>query len=165
MTERIETLVQQVAELMIDRGYLLATTESCTGGWVSQCLTSVPGSSAWFDRGFVCYSNQAKQEMLGVLEETLESHGAVSEPVAAAMAEGALRFSPADWTLSITGVAGPDGGSPEKPVGMVCFAWASADSCETQTCLFSGDRTSIREQAVYHALSGLLMRAGRTLLA
>jgi nicotinamide-nucleotide amidase len=156
----LETLAAQVGELLKANGQKLATAESCTGGWVAQCLTAVAGSSEWFERGFVTYSNIAKSEMLGVTASTLIAHGAVSEAVAAAMAAGALRHSHADWALAITGVAGPGGGSPAKPVGTVCFGWAATDGrLDAQTIHFGGDRQSIRAQAVAHALAGILQRA------
>jgi nicotinamide-nucleotide amidase len=155
----LEALARRVgAALLADRS-LLATAESCTGGWVSQCLTAIAGSSEWFERGFVTYSNAAKQEMLGVPEATLAAHGAVSQPVAVAMAEGALAHSRADWSLAITGVAGPTGGSPEKPVGTVCFAWAARDGrITTETRHFPAGREAVRAQAVARALEGLLER-------
>ena len=112
----------RLGTLLSNEQLKLVTAESCTGGWVAQSLTAIAGSSAWFDRGFVTYSNEAKQEMLGVPADTLAEHGAVSQPVAVAMAEGALRNSRADWAVAITGIAGPTGGSPQKPVGTVCFA-------------------------------------------
>ena len=156
----LEALAADVGRLLAANGQLLATAESCTGGWVSQCLTAIAGSSGWFERGFVTYSNTAKQEMLGVAGETLIRHGAVSEAVALAMATGALQHSRAHWALAITGIAGPGGGSDEKPVGTVCFAWAGPeDCCATETCRFAGDRTAVRAQSVCHALSGLLTRA------
>ncbi len=143
------------------RGLMLATAESCTGGWVSQALTSISGSSEWFDRGFVTYSNAAKEEMLGVPQEKLVRFGAVSEETAQAMAAGALARSQADIAVAITGVAGPTGGSPEKPVGMVCFAWSrkgGAVSCATRH--FPGDRDAVRRQAVIFALQGVLEQTG-----
>src|SRR5689334_15846625 len=120
----MKSLAEQVGARLLDRRLLLATAESCTGGWVSQELTAIAGSSAWFERGFVTYSNAAKEEMLGVRTETLARHGAVSEEVAAEMALGALAHSHASVAVSVTGIAGPSGGSATKPVGMVCFAWA-----------------------------------------
>lgn len=153
------TLSESLGHCLRDRGEWLTTAESCTGGWVAQSITAIAGSSAWFDRGFVTYSNGAKQDMLGVPESTLNRHGAVSEATVRAMAQGAIAHSRADWALAITGVAGPTGGSAEKPVGTVCFAWAQRDAgCEAQTCRFAGDRASVREQAVHHALRGLLAR-------
>ena len=155
----LENLAEKIGNELLSRGEKLTTAESCTGGWVAQTITAIAGSSGWFDRGFVTYSNAAKHEMLGVTESTLERHGAVSEATARAMAQGALAHSHADWAISITGIAGPGGGSPEKPVGTVCFAWASNNGgCEAQTRIFSGERTSIREQSVHHALSGLRER-------
>lgn len=155
----LEKLAERLGNRLLEQGAAVAVAESCTGGWVAQTLTAIAGSSAWFDRGFVTYSNAAKSDMLGVAETTLARHGAVSEATARAMAQGALEHSLADWTLAITGIAGPSGGSPDKPVGTVCFAWASRDGgCEAQTRFFSGDRTAVREQSVRHALSGLLAR-------
>ncbi|MDR1163112.1 MAG: CinA family protein [Candidatus Accumulibacter sp.] len=152
----LEATAYRVVHLLSDNAQRLATAESCTGGWVAQALTAIPGSSSCFDRGFVCYSNDAKREMLGVPSEALDRHGAVSEATAAAMALGALRHSPADWALSITGVAGPDGGTPAKPVGTVCFAWAGRDRCETRTRHFEGSREAVRAQSVFCALEGLV---------
>lgn len=162
----IELLAESLGSELLDRGEWLATAESCTGGWVAQTVTAIAGSSTWFDRGFVTYSNAAKIEMLGVSETTLARHGAVSEATARAMAQGVLSHSSANWALGITGVAGPGGGSADKPVGTVCFAWASKDGgCEAQTCHFSGDRTAVREQSVCHALKGLLARVSSTSLS
>lgn len=139
------------------RGMVLAAAESCTGGWVAQVVTSVSGSSEWFDRGFVTYSNAAKQEMLGVSAETLERFGAVSEETARAMASGALAHSGATITLAVTGVAGPTGGTPAKPVGMVCFAWARRGGAVRSTTLrLAGDREKVRRESVAAALEGLL---------
>ncbi|HMW17395.1 MAG TPA: nicotinamide-nucleotide amidase [Accumulibacter sp.] len=156
----LETLAAEVGRLLQANGQRLATAESCTGGWVGQCLTAVAGSSAWFERGFITYSNAAKTELLDVAEQTLAAHGAVSEATAAEMAQGALRHSHADWALSITGIAGPTGGSPGRPVGTVCFAWVVTDGQTiTETRHFDGDRQNIRAQAVAHALRGLLQHA------
>jgi nicotinamide-nucleotide amidase len=155
----LETLAERLGCLLIERGEWLAAAESCTGGWLAQSVTAIAGSSTWFDRGFVTYSNAAKADMLGVSDSTLARHGAVSEAVARAMAQGVLTHSRADWSVAITGIAGPSGGSPEKPVGTVCFAWASKEGgCEAKTCLFSGDRASVREQSVRYALNGLIDR-------
>jgi nicotinamide-nucleotide amidase len=141
------------------RRLLIATAESCTGGWVAQVITHTAGSSAWFDRGFVTYSNEAKVDMLGVGQEILEKFGAVSQETAAAMAAGALKNSNALFSLAITGIAGPAGGSPGKPVGTVCFAWCRVDeTAEAESLIFVGDREAIRRQAVIHALRGLLLR-------
>ncbi len=151
--------VAALAELLLLRGEWLAVAESCTGGWLAQELTALAGSSQWFERGFVTYSNAAKCELLGVPEATLSAHGAVSEATVRAMALGVLARAPVDWGVAISGVAGPAGGSPEKPVGTVCFAWAGkASGCEVQTCHFAGDREAVRRQAVLQALRGLLAR-------
>mgnify|MGYP000515278397 CR=1 FL=1 len=164
--KELETLAEKIGHELLNRGEWLALAESCTGGWVAQTLTAIAGSSTWFDRGFVTYSNAAKIDMLGVPETTLERHGAVSEATARAMAQGALTHSQADWTLGITGIAGPGGGAPGKPVGMVCFAWASKEGgCEAQTCRFTGDRAAVREQSVRHALQGLLERISSATLS
>lgn len=139
------------------RGCTLAVAESCTGGMVAQAITSIAGSSAWFDRGFVTYSNAAKVEMLGVSNQTLTQFGAVSEQTAKEMALGALNNSHADIAGSITGIAGPDGGTPDKPVGTVCFAWVGRDyAIKTVTQHFKGDRTDIRHQAAQFLMSSLL---------
>ncbi|HQU78329.1 MAG TPA: CinA family protein [Azonexus sp.] len=163
----LEKLAEHLGRELLNRGEWLATAESCTGGWVAQTVTAISGSSTWFDRGFVSYSNGAKVDMLGVPETTLESHGAVSEATARAMAQGALKNSRADWAVAITGIAGPTGGSADKPVGMVCLAWAQRDGgCEALTCQFSGTRAEVREQAVRLALSGTLKRVmAATLMA
>lgn len=139
--------------------HLVATAESCTGGWVAQVITHTAGSSGWFDRGFVTYSNEAKAELLDVRRETLEKCGAVSPETAGEMATGALKNSNAMISLAITGIAGPTGGSPGKPVGTVCFAWCRlGETAETETAVFAGDREAIRRQSVIHALRGLLSR-------
>ena len=157
----LEKLAERLGALLLERGEWLAAAESCTGGWLAQSVTAIAGSSAWFDRGFVTYSNAAKVDMLGVPEATLDRHGAVSEATARAMAQGVLDHSRADWSVAITGIAGPSGGSPEKPVGTVCFAWAWRDGgCEACTCHFAGDRATVRERSVHYALSGLLQRIG-----
>lgn len=143
---------------------MLATAESCTGGWVAQVLTAQPGSSTWFERGFVTYSNIAKQEMLGVSQHTLTTFGAVSSETACEMAMGALAHSHAQVSLAITGVAGPGGATPGKPVGMVWLAWAGADRAlpvSSRVAHFTGDREAIRQQAVIMALQGLLSFLGK----
>jgi nicotinamide-nucleotide amidase len=160
----LESLAAEVGRLLLANGQRLATAESCTGGWVGQCLTAVAGSSRWFERGFITYSNEAKLELLGVAADTLATHGAVSEATAAAMALGALAHSHADWALAITGVAGPEGGSPGRPVGTVCFAWAGPEGqLDTTSHRFQGDREAVRAQSVAHALAGLRQRAERRL--
>lgn len=151
------TLAQNIGVALSERGFMLTSAESCTGGWIGQTVTSVAGSSAWYDRGFITYSNQAKQQILGVQATTLAQHGAVSEQTAQEMALGALKMSEAQIAVAVTGIAGPDGGSKEKPVGMICFGWAVRHGlAHSQTCLFSGDREAIRRQAVATALSGTL---------
>ncbi|MBK1680350.1 CinA family protein [Rhodocyclus tenuis] len=156
---QVETLAAALGEQLLARGEMLATAESCTGGWVAQCATAIAGSSAWFERGFVTYANEAKQEMLGVSAATIASHGAVSEATALAMAEGALAHSRAQWAVAVTGIAGPAGGSAAKPVGTVCFAWAGSDGMRAvATRHFAGDRQQIRAASVACALTGLLER-------
>lgn len=135
---------------------MLTTAESCTGGWVARVLTSVPGSSNWFERGFVTYSNMAKTEMLDVPADILARHGAVSEPTVRAMAEGALARSRAQVAVAVTGIAGPAGGTAEKPIGTVWFAWARAGSeTRTQRHQLDGDREAVRRKSVAIALEGL----------
>ena len=146
------------AELKV-RGRMLATAESCTGGWIAKVCTDLAGSSAWFERGMVSYSNEAKQDLLGVKASEIYRFGAVSEEVVAAMARGAVERSRADCAVAVSGIAGPDGGSPDKPVGTVCFGWAMPnDVIETETRLFSGDREEVRRATVVAALEGLLLR-------
>lgn len=156
---KAQRLAEQLGQALNTAGKVLATAESCTGGWIAEVITSVPGSSVWFDRGFVTYSNLAKREMLGVEAATLSRFGAVSEETARAMAEGALKHSHADLVVAVTGIAGPGGGTPAKPVGMVCFAWAGRGAeTESGTHHFSGDRRAVRSAAVVVALEGLLAR-------
>lgn len=153
----MEELARSVGERLKSARAMLVTAESCTGGWVAQALTSAAGSSEWFERGFVAYSNDAKRELLGVRAETLSRHGAVSEETAREMARGALERSRGTLALAVTGIAGPGGASPGKPVGMVCFAWAAkAGLLRSETCHFRGDRESVRRQSVIHALEGVL---------
>ncbi|MEM5425519.1 MULTISPECIES: CinA family protein [Paraburkholderia] len=152
----VHQLAIRVGNKLRDGRLMLASAESCTGGMVATAITDISGSSVWFERGFVTYSNQAKTEMIGVPPELIEKHGAVSEPVARAMAEGALSNSRAQVSLSITGVAGPGGGTPEKPVGMVSFGWSNRLHTSVETLVFKGDREQIRVQAAAHALRGLL---------
>jgi nicotinamide-nucleotide amidase len=155
-------LVLELAQSLTARGWTLATAESCTGGWVAKCCTDLAGSSAWFERGFVSYSNQAKRELLGVVPETLESEGAVSAAVAAQMAEGARRRAGVDVALAVTGIAGPDGGTADKPVGTVWFGWSlKGQPAQTELQHFEGDRDAVRRQTVAHALAGLLARSAR----
>lgn len=161
MDATLEALSKAVGKALGARGLVLATAESCTGGWVAELVTDTAGSSGWFDRGFITYSNQAKADMLGVRTDTLVQFGAVSEETACEMAVGAIENSSADWAISITGIAGPGGGSSLKPVGTVCFGWCRRGGTPgSETRLFSGERRSIRQQAVVHALEGLLQRLG-----
>ena len=153
----LKQLAQELGVKLQARQWSVATAESCTGGLVGQLLTSLPGCSGWFERGFITYSNVSKQEMLGVPADTLEAFGAVSEETASAMAKGALQHSHAHVSLSITGIAGPDGGTPQKPVGMVCYGWALNDGrLFTSTCRLSGDRDEIRSRAAAAAIRGLI---------
>ena len=154
----MEALAKRVGERLKARAAMLVSAESCTGGWIAQAVTAVAGSSAWFDRGFITYSNEAKREMLGVSAQTLASHGAVSEQTAREMARGALERSAATLAVSVTGIAGPGGGSAEKPVGTVCFAWAAGGEVTSETRRFSGDRESVRRQSVIRALEGVLAK-------
>lgn len=154
----VARLVEQIADALRARGQMMATAESCTGGLIAGACTDLSGSSDWFERGLVSYSNRAKTELLGVPAELIARHGAVSEPVARAMAEGARTRSAVAWAVAVTGVAGPTGGSPDKPVGTVWFAWSNPSGCHTEKCVFPGDRAAVREATVNHALSGLLHR-------
>jgi nicotinamide-nucleotide amidase len=156
----MDALAKKLGQRLKAQGQKLVTAESCTGGWAAQVVTSVAGSSDWFERGFVTYSNDSKHELLGVGHSTLKKHGAVSEETAREMAQGALARSKGTLALAVTGVAGPGGGSPEKPVGMVCFAWAHPKGLESETRHFSGDRESVRRQSVVHALEGVLKTLG-----
>ena len=150
-------LAESVGQTLKREGLLLASAESCTGGWIGEAVTAVPGSSDWYERGFITYSNAAKQEMLGVLSATLESHGAVSEPTVREMAAGALKNSHAAVAVSVSGVAGPSGGTATKPVGMVCIGWCVRGSAPfAVTKYFTGDRESVRRQSVVAALEGVL---------
>jgi nicotinamide-nucleotide amidase len=159
-TEIPSPLAVEVGNALTARGRTLAIAESCTGGLIAGAITDVPGSSVWFERGFVTYSNEAKMEMLGVRPDTLAAHGAVSEATAAEMATGALTHSRADVAVAVTGVAGPDGGSPAKPVGTVCLAWARRNgTVDTHTRHFAGDRAAVRGATVEAALRGLIDRS------
>jgi nicotinamide-nucleotide amidase len=154
----MKKLAEQVGRLLKKKRAALVTAESCTGGWVAQAVTSVAGSSAWFERGFVTYSDAAKHELLHVSKKTLKNHGAVSEQTAREMALGALGRSKGSIAVAVTGIAGPGGGSREKPVGTVCFAWAHGKAVDTETCRFKGSRESVRRQSVVHALEGVMSR-------
>jgi len=152
----MQALAESLGQRLSAARATLVTAESCTGGWVAQAMTSVAGSSAWFERGFVTYSNAAKEEMLGVRRETLARHGAVSEATAREMAIGALRHSRGTVAVAVTGVAGPAGGTAAKPVGMVCFAWARGGELRSETRRYAGDRESVRRQSVERALQGTI---------
>lgn len=161
LNDDLDALATSTIDALRARGWLAATAESCTGGGVAQAITAIAGSSEVFDRGFVTYSNEAKVEVLGVARALIDEHGAVSEPVALAMARGALAASRAQVAVAITGIAGPGGGTPSKPVGTVCFAWAvrgGADAVETRH--LPGDRASVRSASVAIALAGLARQAG-----
>jgi nicotinamide-nucleotide amidase len=162
MTAEAFDLAERLGRSLQDRRWTVATAESCTGGLIAGAITDVAGSSGWFDRGFVTYSNEAKVEMLGVRPETLAVHGAVSEATAREMVKGALERSRADLAVAVTGVAGPSGGTPDKPVGLVCFAWACGSAAaEARTERFAGDRAAVRAATVEMALLGLIERAER----
>ena len=155
----LDALAQRVGTWLAARQSMLATAESCTGGWISTAVTAVAGSSAWFDRGFVTYSYEAKQELLGVSADTLARHGAVSEAVVREMVAGTLRSSRADIAVAVSGIAGPGGATPGKPVGTVCFAWGLADhGIFSETLHFPGDRRAVRLATVRHALGALAER-------
>ena len=152
------SLVATLAERLLAAQRQLATAESCTGGWIAKVLTDRAGSSAWFDRGFVTYSNRAKRDMLGVRAETLEQFGAVSRETVLEMAQGALDHSTAEYSVAVSGIAGPGGGTPDKPLGTVWLAWGTPTSVEAVVEHFSGDREAVRAQTVEQALRGLLER-------
>ena len=153
----LQRLAERLGECMVAAQMRVALAESCTGGWVAKVVTDIDGSSRWFDRGFVTYTNASKQQLLGVREATLASEGAVSAATVAAMARGALVRSDAQLSCAISGIAGPGGGTPEKPVGLVWFAWGSDDGAvRTERQVFTGDREAVRRRAVAHALRGLL---------
>jgi nicotinamide-nucleotide amidase len=155
--DELYRLAAEIGEALKARGLMLATAESCTGGWVGEAVTAVPGSSHWYERGFITYTDRSKQEMLGVSAQTLTRYGAVSEAVVREMVAGALERSHAQVALAISGIAGPGGGTPDKPVGMVCLAWGAKDSAiVAETHRFDGDRRKVRRQAVEAALRGVL---------
>ena len=159
--ERVFELAARLGAALAGRGEMVASAESCTGGMIARALTEQPGSSVWFERGFVTYSNEAKHEMLAVERALLASQGAVSEAVAVAMARGALWRSRAQLALAVTGIAGPDGGTADKPVGTVCFGWADArGTLRRDTRRFDGDRLQVRLQAACHALEVALEMLG-----
>ena len=154
-----QALPSELADALRARGWRMATAESCTGGMIAAACTDLAGSSDWFERGFVTYSNAAKCELLGVQAALIEAHGAVSEPVARGMALGARAKAPVDLSVAVTGVAGPGGGSVAKPVGTVWLAWCTAEGVWAERCLFAGDRAEVRRATVARALQGLLALA------
>ncbi|MCC5866181.1 MAG: nicotinamide-nucleotide amidohydrolase family protein [Wenzhouxiangella sp.] len=157
--DALAMLTAAVAAELKAHGHRLVTAESCTGGWIAKLCTDLAGSSLWFERGMVSYSNEAKQELLGVPASMIKRFGAVSEEVVAAMARGALDHSHADFAVAVSGIAGPGGGSPDKPVGTVCFGWAlPGEIVETEIHLLAGDREAVRRATVARALQGLLIR-------
>ncbi|HEX7271153.1 MAG TPA: CinA family protein [Casimicrobiaceae bacterium] len=156
--EELFALAVALGRVALAKGAMIATAESCTGGLLAGAITAVAGSSDWFERGFVTYSNAAKVEDLFVPTETIERYGAVSEQTAAAMTVGALKASRANWSASVTGIAGPSGGTPAKPVGTVCFAWAGPGGATSTQRLLAGDRAEVRRHSVAIALQGLLDR-------
>jgi len=159
MTDEIDSILEQLASRCLASGWMLSVAESCTGGLIAKYLTDRPGSSAWFERGFVTYSNAAKQELLDVRPESLKMHGAVSKAVVQEMALGALTHSHADFSVAVSGIAGPEGGSADKPVGTVWLAWAGPEHrVEAEDLRLTGDRKHIRELAAVAALKGLLAR-------
>lgn len=151
----LEADLMDISAQLLARGWMLTSAESCTGGLIAAACTNLPGSSQWFERGFVSYSNAAKNELLGVPTDLIDAHGAVSEPVVRAMAEGALAHSHAQVSLAVTGIAGPSGASADKPVGTVCFGWCSGTKTHSEVMHFSGDRAAVRQASVRHALARL----------
>lgn len=154
--QALDAVLTSISGALLARGWMLATAESCTGGLIAAACTDLAGSSQWFERGVVSYSNAAKTELLGVDADLIAQHGAVSEPVARAMAEGALARSHAQVSLAVTGVAGPTGGSADKPVGTVCFAWCVAGRTHCHTLHLSGNRAAVRDATLRHALARLV---------
>ena len=153
--EVLQQLARDTGRHLLARGLFLVAAESCTGGWIAKVVTDVAGASQWFERGFVTYTNEAKMELLGVEQQMLERHGAVSQPVVMQMALGALDRSRAQVAVAVSGIAGPGGGTPEKPVGTVCFGWAYGCLRWSDRRLFPGDRGAVRQQAVIRALEGV----------
>lgn len=154
----LPALIETLAAALKARSQMMATAESCTGGLIAAACTEISGSSEWFERGFVTYSNAAKSELLGVPAALIQEHGAVSEAVARAMAAGAVVNAHAHWSVAVTGIAGPTGGSADKPVGTVWFGWATPQGVFTEHQRFDGDRSAVRRATVVHALAGLLQR-------
>lgn len=158
---RLLEQTQRLATLLINKKKRIVTAESCTGGWVAKACTDLPGSSEWFEGGIVSYSNALKISALGVSQLTLDRCGAVSEQIVREMANGALKQLGGDISVAVSGVAGPDGGTANKPVGTVCFAWADKFGIESKTYLFAGNRETIRHQAVFAALAGIIKKLER----
>lgn len=157
--QKIESVAERLGAEALEKGVVMVTAESCTAGGIAYAMTEVPGSSAWFDRGFVTYTNASKEALLGVKTETLLTHGAVSLPVVEQMTQGALERSDAVLAVAVSGIAGPGGAVPGKPVGTVCLAWQwKGEACQSQCEHFLGDRKAVREQTILYALNGLLER-------
>jgi len=155
--QKLFLLANELGDLLMQRGIMLVSAESCTGGWIGQTITAIAGSSRWYERGFITYSNLSKQEMLGVDEHLLNKFGAVSEQIASEMASGAISHSRAQLSIAVTGIAGPGGATEGKLVGMICHGWAIKDgSAQSAVCMLKGDRESIRRQAVAIALQGAI---------
>lgn len=165
MQDDLNALAAELTTALASSGATVTTAESCTGGWIAKLITDIPGSSAVFESGLVTYSNAAKQSLLGVDADVLETHGAVSDAVVRAMADGARRRAAATIAVAVSGIAGPDGGTPDKPVGTVWFAWSTASATEADRQQFSGDRNAVRAAAARHALRGVLARVGRAAAA
>lgn len=154
--EDVVAAVAQLTDRLLASGYRVAVAESCTGGWIAKALTDLAGSSQWFEAGLVCYSNGAKQCLAGVSHATLDAHGAVSLATAAELADGAVARTGADVAMAVTGVAGPSGGTLDKPVGLVCFGWVDADGVTTTRHeVFAGDREAVRRQTLIAAVTGM----------
>ncbi len=157
--KQVRHLLEDLSALLVERNWLMATAESCTGGWIAKCCTDLAGSSAWFDRGYITYSYRAKEQMLGVSHDDLLKYGAVSEHIASQMAVGAKLRSNAGVTVAATGIAGPGGGMPGKPVGLVHFGWCIGDRpVDCDFSVFKGNRKAVRQQTVRHALEGIISR-------
>ena len=153
---RMTDTVKQLAQLLINNNQKMVTAESCTGGLIAKLCTDLAGSSVWFDRGFVTYSNEAKIDMLSVPKQMIDTQGAVCQQVAEQMAQGAIQNSQAEWSVAVTGIAGPTGGSEEKPVGLVWFAWSNKNETTSEKHIFKGDRDQVRQQTALHALQKLV---------
>ena len=159
--DQLDSLARELGESLRARGWQVASAESCTGGWLAKSFTDIPGSSAWFGWGFVTYANEAKTGMVGVSPALIDEHGAVSEAVVRAMAEGARKVSNANIAVAVSGIAGPHGERPGKPVGTIWIAWASAAGTRAEHNVFAGDREAVRRQSVAQALRGLLAEVER----